>query len=251
MRDRGVSMRVDRWFKIWAAVGLILGASGCGGEQPVPRPPDGAVAAQPAPAPPAAGTEFQYSPTAPAAPVPSAQTAPAVGQPQAVVPAAGSPAPGFSTPAGTPGGDGTRGLDDTQVYATTSGSMYHKETCYHLRKSRERISLREAKSRGLQPCSDCGGVELPATPVPERESVPEQQPPPAPDPDVVPPSHAMGLDTPPSAPAPTGRSGRVPPFPDLSGLEPVDGGHFCGATNKNGSSCRRWVKGPGRCWQHQ
>ena len=41
------------------------------------------------------------------------------------------------------------------VYATKSGNCYHTAGCSSLRKSKEAITLGEAKARGLKPCSKC------------------------------------------------------------------------------------------------
>ena len=45
---------------------------------------------------------------------------------------------------------------DATVYRTRTGSKYHGESCSYLRSSKIPISLRDAKSRGLGPCSRCG-----------------------------------------------------------------------------------------------
>lgn len=41
------------------------------------------------------------------------------------------------------------------VYASKSGTKYHKQDCRFLGKTREPISLEEAKKRNLGPCGDC------------------------------------------------------------------------------------------------
>lgn len=40
-------------------------------------------------------------------------------------------------------------------YVTNSGTKYHKGNCSYLSKSRNAISLADAKARGYQPCSRC------------------------------------------------------------------------------------------------
>lgn len=42
------------------------------------------------------------------------------------------------------------------VYGTLTGKKYHSAGCRHLRRSRIPMSLKDAKSRGLTPCSACG-----------------------------------------------------------------------------------------------
>jgi hypothetical protein len=44
---------------------------------------------------------------------------------------------------------------DPYVYITKNGNKYHKEGCSHLKKSKIRIRLSEAKRRGYKPCSRC------------------------------------------------------------------------------------------------
>lgn len=41
------------------------------------------------------------------------------------------------------------------VYITKGGKKYHEEGCSHLKKSKIRIRLSEAKRRGFKPCSRC------------------------------------------------------------------------------------------------
>lgn len=45
--------------------------------------------------------------------------------------------------------------DDVIVYITPTGRKYHRADCYHLRKNRTPIKLRDAKARGYEPCSHC------------------------------------------------------------------------------------------------
>ena len=45
--------------------------------------------------------------------------------------------------------------DELMVYMTRTGSKYHREGCRYLSKSRFPMSLKEAKERGLGPCSVC------------------------------------------------------------------------------------------------
>lgn len=44
---------------------------------------------------------------------------------------------------------------ETIVYVTKSGKKYHRQDCYHLRKSSIPLSLKEAVRRGYEPCSHC------------------------------------------------------------------------------------------------
>ena len=44
---------------------------------------------------------------------------------------------------------------ETIVYVTKSGKKYHREDCYHLRKSSRAITLREAVQKGYTPCAHC------------------------------------------------------------------------------------------------
>lgn len=43
------------------------------------------------------------------------------------------------------------------VYITDTGEKYHSAGCSSLRKSRIPISLKQARARGHEPCSRCGG----------------------------------------------------------------------------------------------
>lgn len=43
----------------------------------------------------------------------------------------------------------------SQVYVTASGKKYHRSDCTYLSKSKQSISLSEAKSKGYSPCSKC------------------------------------------------------------------------------------------------
>ena len=54
---------------------------------------------------------------------------------------------------------------DTPVFATSTGSRYHRETCSTLRSSRIPITLAEAVRRGLQPCNICHPPVLGSDPV--------------------------------------------------------------------------------------
>jgi competence protein ComEC len=47
------------------------------------------------------------------------------------------------------------GNSSITVYTTNSGSKYHRDGCQYLSKSKVSISLADAKSRGLEPCSKC------------------------------------------------------------------------------------------------
>lgn len=41
------------------------------------------------------------------------------------------------------------------VYITNTGEKYHKETCFHLRKSKIAIDIKAARDRGYQSCKNC------------------------------------------------------------------------------------------------
>jgi len=41
------------------------------------------------------------------------------------------------------------------VYVTKLGEKYHCKSCYHLRKSSRRITLKEAVAKGYEPCAHC------------------------------------------------------------------------------------------------
>jgi micrococcal nuclease len=41
------------------------------------------------------------------------------------------------------------------VYVTKTGKKYHRDGCQHVRKSKIKISLAEAKKRDYTPCSVC------------------------------------------------------------------------------------------------
>lgn len=43
----------------------------------------------------------------------------------------------------------------SQVYVTASGKKYHRSDCTYLSKSKQSISLSDAKSKGYSPCSKC------------------------------------------------------------------------------------------------
>ena len=62
-----------------------------------------------------------------------------------------SPVPGPAAQSGA-GGDAA---DDAVVYITAKGAKYHREGCRHVRKSGRPVSLGEARTRGLTPCSQC------------------------------------------------------------------------------------------------
>jgi len=52
-----------------------------------------------------------------------------------------------------------KSTNDTTVYITKTGSKYHSSGCSYLRKSSIPISLKDAKGRGLTPCSKCNPPE--------------------------------------------------------------------------------------------
>lgn len=41
------------------------------------------------------------------------------------------------------------------VYKTPSGAKYHTATCRYVKNVSEKLSIQEAKKRGLSPCSQC------------------------------------------------------------------------------------------------
>jgi hypothetical protein len=48
-----------------------------------------------------------------------------------------------------------KGNDDVLVHFTRTGHKYHTAGCRYLRQSDYTVTLREAKDRGLGPCSVC------------------------------------------------------------------------------------------------
>ena len=46
-------------------------------------------------------------------------------------------------------------ISNVTVYITDTGSKYHKDGCFYLRKSKHPISLSEAIKNGYTPCSKC------------------------------------------------------------------------------------------------
>lgn len=54
--------------------------------------------------------------------------------------------------------DGNNFSDNT-VFITTYGEKYHKESCYHLRKSKFGMSLSMAIEKGYDACKNCHSVE--------------------------------------------------------------------------------------------
>lgn len=48
-------------------------------------------------------------------------------------------------------------VSNTVVYITRTGHKYHKSWCRYLRQSKIKTTLREAKSRGYDPCKVCFG----------------------------------------------------------------------------------------------
>lgn len=46
-------------------------------------------------------------------------------------------------------------FDEKMVYITNTGIRYHRGDCFHLRKSKYGINLKEAVSRGYTPCKNC------------------------------------------------------------------------------------------------
>jgi micrococcal nuclease len=45
--------------------------------------------------------------------------------------------------------------DDVLVYVTEHGRKYHTQNCQHVRRGAAAVTLKEAKARGLSPCSRC------------------------------------------------------------------------------------------------
>ena len=46
-------------------------------------------------------------------------------------------------------------FSDKLVFITTYGKKYHKETCFHLRKSKFGILIDSAKEKGYEACKNC------------------------------------------------------------------------------------------------
>ncbi|MDO4799173.1 MAG: hypothetical protein Q4A52_01495 [Bacillota bacterium] len=61
-----------------------------------------------------------------------------------------------------PGGASVRsdGIDfeEETVYITNTGVKYHRDGCFHLRKSKYGIPMDEAKARGYEACKNCHGM---------------------------------------------------------------------------------------------
>ncbi len=49
---------------------------------------------------------------------------------------------------------------DNLVFITTYGEKYHKETCFHLRKSKFGISLVSAVKKGYEACKNCHNMKV-------------------------------------------------------------------------------------------
>lgn len=49
--------------------------------------------------------------------------------------------------------------NNTTVYTTKTGTKYHKSTCSYLKTSNIKISLKDAKAKGLTPCSRCNPIK--------------------------------------------------------------------------------------------
>ena len=47
----------------------------------------------------------------------------------------------------------------TTVYITETGTKYHKVSCSYLKKSKIKTALKDAKGKGLEPCSRCNPHE--------------------------------------------------------------------------------------------
>jgi hypothetical protein len=112
---------------------------------------------------------------------------------------------------------------ETTVYATRTGTKYHRAGCRHLSRSQIPMSLREAAER-YGPCSVC----KPPRPGQVSEAAPQAL--------VAPPGQKPSSST--SAPRPSTSS------PSVSAGR-------CQATTKKGTQCSRKAQ-PGRnyCWQH-
>lgn len=52
-------------------------------------------------------------------------------------------------------GDSVSDDDVVYVYITKTGKKYHRGSCRHLRKSKIKVSLDDAKERGYKPCKVC------------------------------------------------------------------------------------------------
>lgn len=97
----------------------------------------------------AAGPTSQPAPTPGDGPAPRAARQGASPQPRV------KPAAGKGDGPGKGDGDTPTADADTTVYVTRTGQKYHRAGCPHLRGGGTPLTLREAKARGLTPCSRC------------------------------------------------------------------------------------------------
>jgi micrococcal nuclease len=60
-----------------------------------------------------------------------------------------------ATPASAPAVEQPAAGDDVLVYVTAHGRKYHTQNCQHVRHGATAVTLKEARARGLSPCSRC------------------------------------------------------------------------------------------------
>lgn len=74
-----------------------------------------------------------------------------------MVPVTAAPTPGAQPAGGNPGDKAAKPARTgvTTVYASKSGNRYHTETCRYLGKTKDPITVEEAKKRNLTPCGEC------------------------------------------------------------------------------------------------
>jgi endonuclease YncB( thermonuclease family) len=74
-----------------------------------------------------------------------------------MVPVTAAPTPGAQPAGGNPGDKAAKPARAgvTTVYASKSGNRYHTETCRYLGKTKDPITVEEAKKRNLTPCGEC------------------------------------------------------------------------------------------------
>lgn len=74
-----------------------------------------------------------------------------------MVPVTGAPTPGAQPAGGNPGDKAAKPARTgvTTVYASKSGNRYHTETCRYLGKTKDPITVEDAKKRNLTPCGEC------------------------------------------------------------------------------------------------
>lgn len=98
----------------------------------------------------AARTPAKTAPAAPTSPSPSSGSST---QPETPV-SGTAPAEEPTTEPKEPSSENIA-ASSSQVYVTASGKKYHRSDCAYLTKSKQAISLADAKSKGYSPCSKC------------------------------------------------------------------------------------------------